>query len=83
MLANSVPNSDQVDMFSWKADIYGCFILNSRYRLLFEANSEEVLEEDLKRALTHLWKVKVSTKIQTNRWRLFLDKLPTREKLSH
>lgn len=44
--------------------------------------SEEAKDEDLKISLRSLWNAKVPQKIQTFVWRLFLNRLPTKDHIA-
>ena len=66
-----------LDIWKWKEDDKGVFSVNSAYYKM-QGNSNEEVDNVFKM----LWNIRVVPKSQLLGWRIFLDKLPTKDKLS-
>lgn len=69
------------DEWFWKPDSTTSFSVKSSYKVLLKLQVPPSLDQMVSRALGVLWHTSMPSKIQIFIWRLFLDRLPTRELL--
>jgi len=66
-----------LDTWSWKEIVEGAYTKRSTYMKLMGS-----YEGESNKVFTELWSIRVIPKAQLFGWRLLLDKLPTKDKLS-
>ncbi|XP_058783792.1 uncharacterized protein LOC131658523 [Vicia villosa] len=69
------------DLFYWQAELDGNFSVKSFYVFPNSKLLGEVVVADRVRALSHLWKVKVPSKILFFAWRFIYNRIATRDHL--
>ena len=75
-LEGKIPINDNIDRWIWKEDEDGQFTDKSAYLLLSNHN-----EGDINGVFKPLWKLKIAPNAQHLRWRVFLDRFPTKVNL--
>lgn len=80
-LTDKYPIVGMPDKVHWNNALKLCYTEKLGYNCIMEAKYKEELEEGQRDLLNRLWKMHIPDKIKAFGWRIFLNKLATKDQL--